>query len=119
MKLTYIFHSGFIIDTQACILIFDYWLDPAGVIPKTLSTDKPVYVFASHFHEDHFTKEIFNWRHNYPSTTFTYILSKDILRHRRAEKTSADVWLAKGEHGMTSILKYMPPAVMTVVSRGL
>ena len=96
MRLTYIFHSGFVIETQSCILIFDYWLDPTGVIPKTLSTQKPVYVFASHFHEDHFTKKILEWRHEYPSITFTYILSKDILRHRRTEKTSADVWLAKG-----------------------
>ena len=58
MRLTYIFHSGFVIETPSCILIFDYWLDPTGVIPKALSTQKPVYVFASHFHEEHFTKEI-------------------------------------------------------------
>ena len=50
MRLTYIFHSGFVIETQSCILIFDYWLDPTGVIPKALSTQKPVYVFASHVH---------------------------------------------------------------------
>ena len=99
MRLTYIFHSGFVIETQSCILIFDYWLDPTGVIPKTLSTQKPVYVFASHFHEDHFTKKILEWRHKYPSVTFTYILSK--------------------EYGTTSILKCMPPAVTTVESHGL
>lgn len=28
MKLTYIFHSGFAVETQSCVLVFDYWMDP-------------------------------------------------------------------------------------------
>lgn len=94
MKLTYIFHSGFALETQRCILVFDYWMDPAHVIDHFMSTSKHVYVFASHFHEDHFTKEIFKWKDYMPS--ITYILSKDILRHRRACREDADVWMAKG-----------------------
>ena len=27
MTLTYIFHSGFVLETEKSILIFDYWLD--------------------------------------------------------------------------------------------
>lgn len=96
MKITYIFHSGFAIETDTCVLIFDCWMDPAGVIPDILRTSKPVYVFSSHFHEDHFTKKIFKWRKDYPETKLTYILSKDILKRRRAEKEDADVWMAKG-----------------------
>ena len=96
MKLTYIFHSGFAIETETCVLILDCWRDPAEVVSKVLSTAKPVYVFASHFHEDHFTKEILKWRSAYLSLSFTYILSKDILKHRRAVKEDADAWLAKG-----------------------
>ena len=46
MKLTYIFHSGFSIETGRCVLIFDYFMDPAGVIPQILSFNKPVYVFT-------------------------------------------------------------------------
>ncbi|WP_449304154.1 MBL fold metallo-hydrolase [Prevotella aurantiaca] len=96
MKLTYIFHSGFAIETETSVLIFDYWRDPARVVSKLLSTSKPVYVFASHFHEDHFTREILTWRSTYPTLSITYILSKDILKRRRAVKEDADVWLAKG-----------------------
>lgn len=97
MTLTYIFHSGFALDTEKCLIIFDYWLDPEHIMPEILkNTDKPVYVFSSHFHEDHFTKEIFTWRETYPSADFTYILSKDILKRRRAKKEDADVWMAKG-----------------------
>ena len=44
--------------------------------------------------EDHFTKEILKWKNNIPN--ITYILSKDILKRRRAQKEDADVWMVKG-----------------------
>jgi hypothetical protein len=96
ISLTYIFHSGFLLDTDGCILVFDYWMDPAGIVRQCLNRakDKPVYVFASHFHEDHFTREIFTWKD--VVSCCTYILSKDILKRRKAKKEEADVWLAKG-----------------------
>lgn len=96
MKLTYIFHSGFVVETQSCILVFDYWMDPADCLPEILSKGKSVYVLVSHFHEDHFSREIFSWRKCYPHTSFTYILSKDITRHHRCHKEEADVLMVKG-----------------------
>ena len=97
IRLTYIFHSGFVVETAAGILVFDYWLDLANVLPKCLSRrgGRHVYVFASHFHKDHFTKDIFGWKQSLGSDV-TYILSKYILKHSRADKGEADVWLAKG-----------------------
>lgn len=94
MKLTYIFHSGFVLEAEKSILLFDYWMDPAQVVESVLQSRKPLYVFSSHFHEDHFTREIFEWRKQ--KENITYILSKVILRHRRANKEEADAWLAKG-----------------------
>jgi L-ascorbate metabolism protein UlaG (beta-lactamase superfamily) len=94
MKLTYIFHSGFVLEAEQSILIFDYWMDPGNVMELVLQSKKPLYVFSSHFHEDHFSREIFEWRKQ--KENITYILSKDILRHRRASKEEADAWLAKG-----------------------
>lgn len=94
MQLTYIFHSGFALETDRCILIFDYWMDPADLMPCLLQSSKPMYVFSSHFHEDHFNPEIFSWRVR--KDNLCYILSKDILKHRRAKKEDADVWLGKG-----------------------
>ena len=32
MTLRYIFHSGFQLETARCILVFDYWMDPADVM---------------------------------------------------------------------------------------
>lgn len=94
MKLTYLFHSGFVLEADACLLVFDYWMDPAQVLPGLLKRDKPLYVLASHFHEDHFSPRIFTWKEQ--QADITYILSKDILKHRRARREDADVWLAKG-----------------------
>ena len=94
MKLSYIFHSGFVLETEQSILLFDYWMDPSGVMDGVLRSEKPMYVFSSHFHEDHFTKEIFEWKKQ--RKDITYILSKDIYKHRRANKEDANVWLAKG-----------------------
>jgi len=94
MNLTYIFHSGFVLETERCVLVFDYWMDPAGVMPEVLASSKPMYVFSSHFHEDHFTREIFGWQEE--KDNITYIFSKDILKRRRASQDEAHVWLAKG-----------------------
>lgn len=96
MRITYIFHSGFAVEAERCTLVFDYWMDPASVAPRLLSSGKPVYVFVSHFHEDHFTRDIFGWRSEFPQSHITYILSKDVLKRRRASREEADVWLAKG-----------------------
>lgn len=94
MTLRYIFHSGFLIETARCILVFDYWMDPADVMSEYINTCKHVYMFSSHFHEDHFTKAIFEWKESIHD--ITYILSKDILKRRRAQREDADVWMAKG-----------------------
>ena len=41
MTLTYIFHSGFVLETEQSILVFDYRLDPSGVTGGVLKKDKP------------------------------------------------------------------------------
>lgn len=105
MKLTYIFHSGFALETEQCILLFDFWMDPADVVPTLLKSDKPMYVFSSHFHEDHFNREIFSWKS--VKQNIRYILSKDILKHRRAQKEEADAWLAKGAVWQDSLIRVM------------
>ena len=43
MTLTYIFHSGFVLETEQSILVFDYWMDPSGVMDGVLRSEKPLY----------------------------------------------------------------------------
>lgn len=103
VKLTYIFHSGFLLETDHCLLVFDHWIDLAKVMPAALASPKPMYVFSSHFHDDHFNPRILAWKEQKPN--ITYLLSKDILRHRRAQQDAADVWLAKGSTWQDEHLK--------------
>ncbi len=72
MKVTYIHHSSFLVETESCYLLFDYY---KGKIPE-LSPGKSLYVLASHSHYDHFDKSIFKLARKYPDVTF--ILSDDI-----------------------------------------
>lgn len=61
MKLVIYFlhHSGFLVEMESMILVFDYYMDPAGQVEKLMkSTDKPFYFFASHVHGDHFNPAI-------------------------------------------------------------
>lgn len=72
MKITYIYHSCFLVETQAVILLFDYF---KGELP-VLDNEKKIYVFASHKHQDHFDLSIFSLAEQYDNVI--YILSRDI-----------------------------------------
>lgn len=56
MKVTFLDHSGFLAETDFATLLFDWW---KGELP-VLRPGVPLYVFASHRHEDHFKPEIFS-----------------------------------------------------------
>ena len=55
MNVTYIYHSSFLVETMSGYLLFDYF---KGDLPE-LSPYKPLYVFVSHGHGDHFSASIF------------------------------------------------------------
>ncbi len=74
MKVTYIYHSGFLIETTSCYYIFDYY---KGKLPP-MDTSKPVVVFASHYHEDHYNPEIFPLLKDMGMTDILAVLAKDI-----------------------------------------
>lgn len=77
MKVTFIQHSSYFVELEDCCLLFDYW---QGDIPQS---DKPLYVFASHHHEDHFSTEVF--KEARPGRQVHFILSKDIFERRVPE----------------------------------
>lgn len=77
MKITYINHSCFTIETDDTALIFDYYTHGEALF-KIISEKKHVYVFSSHIHGDHFNNEIFNWTKL--NDNIKYILSNDIKK---------------------------------------
>ncbi|MDE6273076.1 MAG: MBL fold metallo-hydrolase [Muribaculaceae bacterium] len=84
-ELEYIYHDCFLLKSGDCTIIFDYWKDPKQSENNTPSffdeipSDRPLYVIVSHFHKDHFNKEIFGWAEIHQD--IRYIISKDTARH--------------------------------------
>lgn len=72
MNVTYIGHSGFSIELNNIVLLFDYF---KGTIPD-FNKDKKVVVFSSHKHQDHFQLSILDLAKKYSDILF--IFSKDI-----------------------------------------
>ncbi|MFR7443192.1 MAG: MBL fold metallo-hydrolase [Sellimonas intestinalis] len=72
MKVTYLYHSGFAIEDEQALYVFDYYKGELPVIAK----EKQMYVFVSHRHKDHYNSEIFDWEKEHPN--ILYILSDDV-----------------------------------------
>ena len=97
MRVIYLDHSGFAVELQDRLLIFDYFnFTPDGggfadgVVPQAkLGEYKEVYFFASHAHADHFKKGIFSMA----GDNVKYILSSDI----RTPEGLPHISLGKGD----------------------
>lgn len=59
IKITFTGHSGFIVDTEGAMLAFDVINDAA--LSEVSFGEKPLFVFSSHAHGDHYTPKIFTW----------------------------------------------------------
>ena len=79
MKVTFLAHSGFLIQLEQVDLLFDWW---QGDLPQ-MDNQKPLVVFASHGHQDHFKSDIF--RLDDGQRTVRFLLGNDIkfTRQRR------------------------------------
>lgn len=77
MKVRYLHHSGFAVETEKKVFLFDYYteggrkayFDPADY------AGKEIFVFVSHQHEDHYDRRILNWG---GLNNVRYILSADV-----------------------------------------
>lgn len=74
VKINYLYHSGFLIETDKSLLIFDYYQGMVASLIK--ESPKNIFVFCSHSHSDHFNPVIFEWQKERPD--IQYILSRDI-----------------------------------------
>ena len=72
MKVTYLGHSGFLVETDDAYFLFDYY---KGTVPE-LDISKKMFVFVSHGHYDHYSKRIYGFRKEFEE--IYYILSWDV-----------------------------------------
>ena len=82
MRVTYIGHSGFSVELESHILLFDYY---EGTMPE-FDPAKKLLVFASHSHPDHFNREILKLADVYPDVE--YIFPKDIGIAKKEQRVS-------------------------------
>jgi hypothetical protein len=98
MKLIYIYHSGYVIETNSFAILIDYYKDTQSytgfVHDILLPSEKRLYILCSHSHLDHFRPEILSWRKQ--KADIRYIFSQDILEEGKASKTDA-VYLNKSD----------------------
>ena len=78
MKVTFIEHSGFMVEMEQNVLLFDYY---QGEIPS-FDGSKTLFVFASHSHADHYNPVIWKLKEQYKD--IHYILSDDIKDNKGA-----------------------------------
>ena len=89
MKVTYIHHSSYLVETDSVTMLFDYFQGELPEIPEK----KPLYVFASHRHGDHFSEVIFDLAKKYENTIF--VLSYDIEEKRVPEPLRGRTYFLK------------------------
>ncbi|MBQ7536225.1 MAG: MBL fold metallo-hydrolase [Stomatobaculum sp.] len=76
MTVTFLGHSGFFLELPEADILFDYY---QGDLPSP-DPEKPLFVFASHAHGDHFTRRIFSLAQK--TEKILYILSDDIPKNK-------------------------------------
>lgn len=52
MRVTYLGHSGFLLEMEDALLLFDYY---QGSLPE-MDLEKTLFVFVSHVHYDHYNR---------------------------------------------------------------
>ena len=76
MRVTFLGHSGFFLELPEADLLFDYY---KGNLPAP-HPGRPLFVFVSHVHADHFSKKIFSLAEK--TDSIRYILSDDIPKDK-------------------------------------
>ena len=94
MTVDYLGHSGFLFETEAVLILFDYYVGDLSIVSRK-SQDKPVFALVSHFHADHYNPEIFSLRES--GRDVKYILSYDLRRRRKIPEDADFRFIKPGE----------------------
>ncbi|MDD2213102.1 MAG: hypothetical protein PHR21_00955 [Oscillospiraceae bacterium] len=76
-KIIYLNHSGFVVELEQAVFIFDLFTDPAKAVAEFELSGKPVVFFVSHNHYDHWNQDILDFDN---TVITTYILDEGCRR---------------------------------------
>ena len=96
MNVTFIAHSAFLVEWDKFYTLFDYTYEPdyTGALPG-LSGDKPLLVFSSHSHEDHFDAKVFTLLEKYPGARFFVSRDTRLTERKRQWLNISDAAFAR------------------------
>lgn len=84
VKITYLNHSGFMVEADRRCYVFDYYRDPSKQVAAKLAEGKELWFFVTHRHGDHYVPDILA----YQDERTRYIVHKDVpQRGMPAERT--------------------------------
>ena len=83
MIIDYLGHSGFLAETEEALLLFDYYRGDLSLIDEK-AVQKPLYVFVSHTHGDHYNPAVFSLAGK--GRPVFYLFSFDLKGDRRIPK---------------------------------
>ncbi len=90
MTITYIHHSGYLLETEQALLLFDF---VEGALPP-LDPAKDLFVFVSHRHEDHFSPKIFDLAATHPpASVVSFPMTSGRTRYRSTCTASPGSWI--------------------------
>ena len=75
MFIDYLGHSGFLAEIPNALLLFDYYRGELSSLLSSKPAGKPLFIFVSHAHADHFNPKIFS----VSGRPVQYLLSFDLL----------------------------------------
>lgn len=106
MTVTFLAHSAFLVEWSGFYTLFDYVFDPefTGTLPP-LDPEKPLLVFSSHSHEDHFDAKIFSLLAQYPTARF--FVSRDTRLTARKRK-----WLSISDEAFARTTVLRPDSIL-------
>lgn len=117
MRITYLQHSGFVLEDEQVVFIFDY---VEGELPL-FSPQQYIYVFISHEHADHYQPQVFDLAGRYPLIAFFYpegvkppretdqnylVSSRQHIRIQKARKALEIQTLASTDLGVAWLIRY-------------
>ena len=93
LTIDYLGHSGFLAETEKAVMLFDFFRGDLSLVDAK-PVDKPLFVFVSHAHGDHFNPHIFSL--SVARRDVKYILSFDLRGNARVPET-ADILYADAD----------------------
>lgn len=100
MRVTYIYHSCYLIEFDEFAILFDFYEDSLRedgtywIKDYLLNKEEDLYVFCSHSHSDHFNSEILSWKN--VKSNIRYIFSDELLESKCTDVDAA-IYLKKEE----------------------